>query len=220
VRGEGQNKGPFSTFVALPTWTREPEFPLVKGLSKAPITSVDQTPMRFMRFEMMKHMQISNLINPDPEVMPSDPRWTLIEGRTLGERFPAVEAADEPNEPPLPVDDGQERFPFAPNPDLPPPPGALGAADMVLAGAFTEPAAPPRAPLPEVPGDLELEARVATDGLGWLADFQCPTDLRPSRKSCPKSHRPRHRPQKRSPSRRRGPRNKRHPCQFRWPSAS
>jgi hypothetical protein len=32
--------------------------------------------------------------------------------------------------------------------------------------------------MPELPGDLELESRIATDGLDWLKDYRCPTDLR------------------------------------------
>ncbi len=172
VRGEGQSKSPFSSFVALPTWTREPEFPLTKGLSKQPIISVDQTPMRFMRFEMMKHMQVSPLINPDPEVMPSDPRWVLIEGRTLGDRFEASVPQVEQYEPPMGMENPPPPFPA--DESLPPPPSIM---DM-------EPAA--RAPFQEVPnlvehkelpGDLELESRIALEGLGWLKDYQCPTDL-------------------------------------------
>jgi hypothetical protein len=180
VRGEGQNKGPFSTFVALPTWTREPEFPLTKGLSKQPITSIDQTPMRFMRFEMMKHMQVSPLINPDPETMPSDPRWVLIEGRQLGERFPAVEAEIERHEPPLALPDV---VPFLPDPNLPPPPGMMRAdalpglppVGVLVVGGESQ--LHGEISMPELPGDLELESRIATDGLDWLKDYRCPTKL-------------------------------------------
>ncbi len=181
VRGEGQNKGPFSTFVALPTWTREPEFPLTKGLSKAPITSIDQTPMRFMRFEMMKHMQVSPLINPDPEVMPSDPRWVLLEGRTLGERFPAVEAEVEQYEMPLGMESPQnlpEVVPFMPDPNLPPPPHSAVAELVVTGKSHIVPPTMEMEVVPqELPGDLELESRIATDGLDWLKDYRCPTTL-------------------------------------------
>jgi hypothetical protein len=177
VRGEGQNKMPFSTFVALPTWTREPEFPLTKGLSKQPIQNIDQAPMRFMRFEMMKHMQISPLINPDPETMPSDPRWVLLEGRPFGDRFPQYEAEVEQYEPPLgmPVAELPEVVPFQPDPNAPPPPHL--PSELVVTGVSH--VVPPTmemevVPL-ELPGDLELESRIALEGLGWLKDYRCPT---------------------------------------------
>ncbi len=176
VRGEGQNKGPFSTFVALPTWTREPEFPLTKGLSKQPITSIDQAPMRFMRFEMMKHMQVTPLINPDPEVMPSDPRWVLLEGRQFGERFPQYEPEEEPYEPPLPMENPPPAF--TPDPHAPPPPHSA-VADLVVTGEshVIPPGTEWQPVMAELPGDLELESRIATDGLDWLKDYRCPITL-------------------------------------------
>lgn len=87
------DKFPFSSFVAVPTWVGEQEFPLFKGLSKFPAKDATQVPMNFLRYEILRNMAATDLINTEPDKMPSDPRFVLLEARGFSkERWPANQA--------------------------------------------------------------------------------------------------------------------------------
>lgn len=172
-------KFPFSSFVVLPTWVAEPQFPLIKGLSKFPAKTAQEIPMNFLRYEMMKAMAVSALINPEPDKIPSDPRFVLLEGVTLSaDRFaplalPAPETQEESFAAPEQDFPEEPAFSIARDPSPARRPGAAAIPEFAQMQGLVLP--PP--PVIEFPEVLELEARISTEGIGWLKDFPCPTDL-------------------------------------------
>lgn len=169
------DKYPFSSFVAVPTWVGEPEFPLFKGLSKFPAKDATQIPMNFLRYELLRNMMVTDLINAEPDKMPSDPRFVVLEARKFNpERWPAQEIAPRPQLPAVPQVAVHNDDEFNP-PKL---------SDIIarnLEGDETGPQ--PIATVSEVPYMKEFPpleeavARVEKEGLGWLVDYNWSTDL-------------------------------------------
>lgn len=185
VRDTKQGKFPFSSFVALPTWVIESQFPLVRGLSKMPAKTAQDSPMSFLRYELMKNMAVTELINPEPWKDPSDPRFVLLEGVELkAPRFTNIPLQSRASAP-APQEEEFEDPVFG---------GSLStnvapAAPVIVGSGLVARAAIPEfmpreegvtvvARFPELPEHAEIEERISREGLGWLKSYEFPSDLK------------------------------------------
>lgn len=78
IVGQGDDRQPYGCFVAHREWIYDPNFPLAQGVGMSPAA---MSPMKYMRYEMLRHFRVTKTILPHSQLSPE--RDTFLQAFNL-----------------------------------------------------------------------------------------------------------------------------------------